>query len=75
MTFSRTNKALLFPLLEKPASGNEEKRIVDDILRGYGSRVIRPVRNSSNSMDVTLRLLISQIVDFVSHQNNAGGPQ
>ncbi|XP_022083141.1 neuronal acetylcholine receptor subunit alpha-10-like [Acanthaster planci] len=44
--------------------GSEEKSIVANLLRGYGSRVIRPLRNSSQSVNVNLRLLISQIVDF-----------
>ena len=49
-------------------SGNEHaKNLTRDLLSKYGSKDVIPVLNSSQPLNVTLRLLIKQIVEFVSH--------
>ncbi|XP_038075928.1 neuronal acetylcholine receptor subunit alpha-10-like [Patiria miniata] len=45
-------------------SGNNEKNLVAELLGSYGSKSARPVQNTHQTLNVTCRLLIAQIIEF-----------
>ena len=43
-----------------------QKRLSDDLLSKYGSTALRPVKNISQPVNVSFRILVRQVIDFVS---------
>ena len=47
---------------------SHQKRLSDDLLSKYGSTALRPVKNISKPVQVSFRILVRQVIDFVSKQ-------
>ena len=47
-------------------SQSPEKRLLKKLIDAYGAPSIRPVHNSSSTVHVLFRMLIAQIIEFVS---------
>jgi hypothetical protein len=56
---------LLVVLMRKSKCSVEEERLVKSLFKGY-NKLIRPVRNSSDHVVVTLDLFLLQLINIVS---------
>ena len=60
---------VLFLLGALSGFGSDQKDLLVDLEDSYGPRSLRPVKNSSEVTEVVFRLLIAQLIDFVSITN------
>ena len=56
-------------IVEQGSAGNPDaKRLYDDLLSNY-NKLVRPVINVSDALEVKIKLKLSQLIDVVSKKN------
>lgn len=57
---------LLLKVMIAPSQASEDaKRLLKDLLRGY-NKIVRPVRNTEDKVELFLGIKLSQIADIVN---------